>query len=259
VPVLADIDWAGTVPQGRPLGGAETLWAVPEPGASRALLQTSGNRAACQTPDVTERPAVDTSLRERLAAAIASGPPPLSLAVLFGSAAEGRLRDDSDLDVAIVATDDGLDEAAEAVLRRRLTAAARRDVDLARVDEASTLLKWRIATTGTPVFEARPGTFRAVPGPRRFRVRGTTRLRWRTSASGSGVAWPARHHHDQHRARAGFVALEARTGQLLWSRPLGGDVRAGPMSYAVNGRRYVAVAAGHSLCAFALRPHVGWQ
>lgn len=114
--------------------------------------------SACYTPDVTERPAVDPSLRERLAAAIAAGPP-LTLAVLFGSAAEGRLRVDSDADVAIVPTADGLDAADETQLRRRLSEAARRDVDLVRVDEASTLLKWRIATTGIPVYETRPGTF----------------------------------------------------------------------------------------------------
>jgi predicted nucleotidyltransferase len=122
---------------------------MPRNGSTRRLLHS---------PDVTEGPAVDTSLRERLAAAIASGPP-LTLAVLFGSAAQGRLRADSDVDVAIVPTDDGLDVATEALLRRRLTTAARRDVDLVRINEASTLLKWRIATTGVPVFETRPGTF----------------------------------------------------------------------------------------------------
>ena len=49
-----------------------------------------------------------------------------------------------------------------------------------------------------------------------------------------------------------FFALDARTGELLWRASLGGQVNAGPMSYAVNGRQYVAIAAGNSLFSFAL-------
>jgi alcohol dehydrogenase (cytochrome c) len=51
-----------------------------------------------------------------------------------------------------------------------------------------------------------------------------------------------------------FVALDARTGKLLWKAALGGQVNAGAMSYAVNGRQYVAIAAGSALFVFAL-PH----
>lgn len=50
-----------------------------------------------------------------------------------------------------------------------------------------------------------------------------------------------------------FFALDARNGTLLWKIPLGGQVNSGPMSYAVNGRQYIAVAAGTSLFSFALR------
>jgi alcohol dehydrogenase (cytochrome c) len=50
-----------------------------------------------------------------------------------------------------------------------------------------------------------------------------------------------------------FLALDARSGKLLWKASLGGQVNSGPMSYAVNGRQYVAVAAGSSLFAFTLR------
>ena len=50
-----------------------------------------------------------------------------------------------------------------------------------------------------------------------------------------------------------FYALNARTGQLLWRIPLGGQINAGPMSYAINGKQYVAIAAGSSLFTFALR------
>jgi alcohol dehydrogenase (cytochrome c) len=48
------------------------------------------------------------------------------------------------------------------------------------------------------------------------------------------------------------VALDAHTGALLWKMPVGGQINAGAMSYAVNGKQYVAIAAGSSLFAFAL-------
>ena len=50
-----------------------------------------------------------------------------------------------------------------------------------------------------------------------------------------------------------FVALDARNGNLLWKATLGGGVFAGPITYSVNGRQYVAISAGNSLFAFALR------
>ena len=50
-----------------------------------------------------------------------------------------------------------------------------------------------------------------------------------------------------------FFALDARTGALLWKATVGGQVRSGPMTYSVGGRQYVAIAAGNSLFAFALR------
>jgi alcohol dehydrogenase (cytochrome c) len=50
-----------------------------------------------------------------------------------------------------------------------------------------------------------------------------------------------------------FFALDARTGALLWKASLGGQINSGPMSYSVNGKQYVTVAAGNALFAFALR------
>ena len=49
-----------------------------------------------------------------------------------------------------------------------------------------------------------------------------------------------------------FLALDARTGELLWRESLGGQINAGAMSYAVNGRQYVAIAAGSALFSFGL-------
>ena len=53
--------------------------------------------------------------------------------------------------------------------------------------------------------------------------------------------------------REGYLlALDALDGSLLWRAPLGGQINAGPMSYAVNGRQYIAIAAGSALFTFAL-------
>jgi len=41
-----------------------------------------------------------------------------------------------------------------------------------------------------------------------------------------------------------FFALDARTGQQLWSFPTGSGHRGGPISYAVNGKQYVATPSG---------------
>jgi alcohol dehydrogenase (cytochrome c) len=50
-----------------------------------------------------------------------------------------------------------------------------------------------------------------------------------------------------------FFALDARNGSMLWKAQTGGQVAAGPMTYAVNGKQYVAVAAGNALYVYALR------
>jgi glucose dehydrogenase len=49
-----------------------------------------------------------------------------------------------------------------------------------------------------------------------------------------------------------FLALDAYSGDLLWRESLGGQLNSAPMSYAVDGRQYVAIAAGSALFAFAL-------
>jgi alcohol dehydrogenase (cytochrome c) len=50
-----------------------------------------------------------------------------------------------------------------------------------------------------------------------------------------------------------FFALDARTGGLLWRASVGGQVASGPISYSVQERQYVGVAAGNVLLAYALR------
>jgi uncharacterized protein len=98
-------------------------------------------------------------LIERLRGSLDQGPP-VDLAVLFGSAASGTSRPDSDLDVAVLPATGGLDASEHATLCRRLALAGGADVDLVRLDRpVSTLLRWEIATTGVPISEALPGIF----------------------------------------------------------------------------------------------------
>lgn len=49
-----------------------------------------------------------------------------------------------------------------------------------------------------------------------------------------------------------FLALEAETGKLLWDTQLGGAVRGIPISFAVDGKQYVAISAGYALFVFGL-------
>jgi alcohol dehydrogenase (cytochrome c) len=51
-----------------------------------------------------------------------------------------------------------------------------------------------------------------------------------------------------------FFALDASTGKELWRFPTGGQISGAPMSYEVNGREYVAIAAGRAILSFALPP-----
>jgi alcohol dehydrogenase (cytochrome c) len=50
-----------------------------------------------------------------------------------------------------------------------------------------------------------------------------------------------------------FSALDARDGTPLWTVQLGGQINMGPITYAVNGRQYVAVNSGSELFVFGLR------
>lgn len=50
-----------------------------------------------------------------------------------------------------------------------------------------------------------------------------------------------------------FQALDASNGSLLWKVNLGGEIIAGPMTYQVDDKQYIAIAAGNGLFVFALR------
>ena len=50
-----------------------------------------------------------------------------------------------------------------------------------------------------------------------------------------------------------FYALDARTGALLWKAMTGGQITAGPVTYAVEGKQYISVPAGNAIFTFGLR------
>ena len=58
-------------------------------------------------------------------------------------------------------------------------------------------------------------------------------------------------------ATGDFAALDARTGARLWNFGAGAEVTSSPMSYALNGRQYVAIAANGVLYSFALPAPAG--
>jgi len=49
-----------------------------------------------------------------------------------------------------------------------------------------------------------------------------------------------------------FIALDARTGKPLWHFQAGNEIPSSPMSYAVDGRQYVAISSANVLFSFAL-------
>jgi alcohol dehydrogenase (cytochrome c) len=49
-----------------------------------------------------------------------------------------------------------------------------------------------------------------------------------------------------------MLALNSKTGKLLWRTQTGGDPHASPISYAVNGRQFVACSMGGILMSWAL-------
>lgn len=79
--------------------------------------------------------------------------PAVVAGVLFGSGAAGRLRPDSDLDLALLfASEHEPDERAVLQMRADLETLVRRDVDLIVLNRASTILAFQVARYGTLLF-----------------------------------------------------------------------------------------------------------
>ncbi|MCG8348206.1 MAG: nucleotidyltransferase domain-containing protein [Chloroflexales bacterium] len=77
----------------------------------------------------------------------------IAAAVLFGSAAAGRLRADSDIDLALLFDPAHLpDTEATMRLRADIEELTRRDVDLVVLNRTSTILAFQALKTGTLIF-----------------------------------------------------------------------------------------------------------
>ncbi len=82
-------------------------------------------------------------------------------------------------------------------------------------------------------------------------------LRWSDSLPGDGESWAGAMSTAGGLVFFGndtedFEAVDAMTGQSLWKFNVGQTLHASPMSYAVDGKQYVAIAAGSDLFAFGL-------
>ena len=83
----------------------------------------------------------------------------------------------------------------------------------------------------------------------------TSQVKWELkhlSPSWSGVLSTAGGLVFTGDAEGNFMALDAASGKILWHFQCGASVYASPMSYAIDGKQYVAIAAGTTLFAFGL-------
>ena len=83
----------------------------------------------------------------------------------------------------------------------------------------------------------------------------TSEIKWELkhlSPSWSGVLSTAGGLVFTGDAEGNFMALDAATGKILWHFQCGASVYASPMTYAVGGQQYIAIAAGSTLFAFGL-------
>ncbi len=83
----------------------------------------------------------------------------------------------------------------------------------------------------------------------------TGAIKWKfehTSPTWSGVLSTAGGLIFTGDAEGNFVALDAAAGKALWHFQMGGAVYAAPMAFAVDGKEYVAIAAGSALYTFGL-------
>ncbi len=83
----------------------------------------------------------------------------------------------------------------------------------------------------------------------------TGEVKWKfqhTSPTWSGVLSTAGGLVFSGDAEGNFIAFEAASGKPLWHFQMGGAVYAPPMAFAVDGKEYVAIAAGSAVYAFGL-------
>lgn len=85
----------------------------------------------------------------------------------------------------------------------------------------------------------------------------TGKIRWQTETEhrmlGTGTLTTAGGLLFYGEQQGVFHAADARTGKILWTARTGGRVRAPPITWKLDGRQYVAIAAGEALFAYVLR------
>jgi len=87
----------------------------------------------------------------------------------------------------------------------------------------------------------------------------TGKIVWEYEQTGAGQSWSGLFATASGLIFFGdddgsFGALDAKTGKRLWHFPLNARWHASPMTYAVDGRQYIAVAMNSSIVAFGLTP-----
>jgi alcohol dehydrogenase (cytochrome c) len=83
----------------------------------------------------------------------------------------------------------------------------------------------------------------------------TGEMKWefrRLSTAWSGILSTAGGVVFTGDAEGNFIELDAVSGKILWHFETGGEVHSSPMAFAVDGKEYVAVAAGSAVCTFGL-------
>lgn len=100
--------------------------------------------------------------------------PELALVVLFGSAARGRVRPDSDVDVAVL-TDSAAD--LESAFLALAPVFMTERLDLVDLRRAGPLLAFQVARSGLLLYERSPGAFRQFQSLASRRYADTKRLR----------------------------------------------------------------------------------
>jgi len=107
------------------------------------------------------------------------------------------------------------------------------------------------------------GGTKRVPGEVRQKVLRaidptTRKIVWELPQSGRGTTWGGLLSTDGGLLfycddSGAFAAVNAKTGQPLWQFQANQNWHASPMTYAVNGKQYVAIEAGSNVLAFALQ------
>ena len=85
----------------------------------------------------------------------------------------------------------------------------------------------------------------------------TGKIEWEREQAGPGEAWGGLLATAGGLVFSGeeggaFVALNAKTGVPLWHFEMNVSWHASPMTYAIDGQQYIAVAAGSNIVAFRL-------